>query len=208
VGGPHQRSSWRGSAHSCQTRSGEASNSASRVRSTPAGSCGRRSRSSVSLLGAVFDELGHAVDAAAPQLLIVVEQATRDAQPLEVGADDLASPDALLGDQAGPLEDGDVLLVPLLRSSSGVAGQLGDALLAFDRAAHGVAAGVVRQRAEHAIEVGRSDPHKYNHTIVLLGVKPRTSAFGIRSSTSGTRDDVRRVARGHDRIRALVRRAA
>ena len=31
VGGPHQRSSWRGSAQSCQTRSGEASNSASSV---------------------------------------------------------------------------------------------------------------------------------------------------------------------------------
>ena len=40
-----------------------------------------------------------------------------------------------------------------------VAGQLGDALLAVDRAAHDVAAGVVRQRAEHAVEVWRGDLH-------------------------------------------------
>ena len=56
------------------------------------------------------DELGHAVDAAAPQLLVLVEQAAREAEPLDVGPDDLAPPDALLGHEAGPLEHRDVLL--------------------------------------------------------------------------------------------------
>ena len=32
------------------------------------------------------------------------------AQPLDVGADDLASPGSVLGDKAGPFEDRDVLL--------------------------------------------------------------------------------------------------
>src|SRR3712207_7459282 len=44
------------------------------------------------------------------QLLVTVEQAPRNAKPLEVGADDLPPPDAVLADEAGPLEDGDVLL--------------------------------------------------------------------------------------------------
>ncbi len=47
-----------------------------------------------------------------------------------------------------------------------VAGQLGDPLLAVDRAAHDVAAGVVRQGAEHAVEVGWGELHWYNHTVV------------------------------------------
>ena len=100
----------------------------------------------------VGDELGHAVDAAAPQLLVLVEQAPRDAQPLDVGADDLPAPDALLGDQAGPLEDRDVLLHGR-EAHRVVAGQLGDALLAVDRPADDVAPGGVGQRAEDAVEV-------------------------------------------------------
>ena len=111
------------------------------------------------------DELGHAVDPAAPQLLVLVEQAARHAQSLDIGADDLASPDALLGDQPGPLEDRDVLL-HRREAHRVVAGQLCDALLAVDRAAHDVAPGVVRQGAEHAVEVGWGELHGYNHTVV------------------------------------------
>jgi len=61
------------------------------------------------LLG-VGNEVGHAVDAAPPQLLVLVEQVAHDAKPLEIGAHDFAASDALLGDQAGAFEDGDVLL--------------------------------------------------------------------------------------------------
>ncbi|MBV9322495.1 MAG: hypothetical protein JO352_01760 [Chloroflexi bacterium] len=54
--------------------------------------------------------LGGAIDAAEPQLLVLIELATPDAQPLEIGADDPAPPDALFGNQASQLENGDVLL--------------------------------------------------------------------------------------------------
>ena len=81
-----------------------------------------------------------------------------DAQPLEVGADDLAAPDALLGDQAGPLEDRDVLLHGR-EAHRVVAGQLGDALLAVDRPADDVAPRGVGQGAEHAVEVGWGELH-------------------------------------------------
>ena len=90
--------------------------------------------------------------AAAPQLLVLVEQAPRHAEPLEIGADDLPPPDALLGDQAGPLEDGDVLL-HRREAHRVVAGQLGDALLAVDRPAHDVPPGGITQRAEDAVVV-------------------------------------------------------
>src|SRR4029450_3062466 len=91
--------------------------------STPGGPCGRRSRSSGLLR--VGDECGHPVEPPAPQLLVSVEQASRTAQALDVGADDLAAPDAHLGHQAGPFEDGDVLL-PGLEAHRVVLGQLGD----------------------------------------------------------------------------------
>ena len=73
------------------------------------------------------DEVGHAVDAAAPQRLVLVEQAARQAQPVDVGPDDLAAAGALLGDQAGPLEHRDVLLHGR-EAHRVVVGQLGDAL--------------------------------------------------------------------------------
>jgi hypothetical protein len=80
------------------------------------------------MLPGVGNEVGHAVDAAAPQLLILVEQATHEAQSLETGADDLAASDALLADQAGAFEDGDVLLDR--REAHGVvAGEFADALV-------------------------------------------------------------------------------
>src|SRR5919206_877859 len=90
------------------------------------------------------NELGHAVDAAAPELLVLVEQAAHDAEALEIGADDLAASNALLGDQAGPLEDGDVLL-DRGEAHGVMAGQLDDALLGADRAADDVAARAVRE---------------------------------------------------------------
>ena len=56
-----------------------------------------------------------------------VEQAARQAEPLEVGAHDLAAAGALLGDQAGPFQDRDVLL-HRREAHRVVPGQLGDAL--------------------------------------------------------------------------------
>src|SRR5437868_2284841 len=116
------------------------------------------------LLG-VGNEVGHAVDAAAPQLLVLVEQVAHDAEAFEIGADELAASDALLGDQPSPLEDGDVLL------DGGeahwvVAGQLDDALVGADRAADDVAPRLIGERAEHAIKHGRRDVHIYNRMVV------------------------------------------
>src|SRR5438046_540614 len=70
---------------------------------------GSRSESLLGLL-CFGDEIGHAGEAVAPQLLVSVEQAAHHAQPVRVGADDLASSIAVLADQARPLEDRDVLL--------------------------------------------------------------------------------------------------
>jgi hypothetical protein len=47
-----------------------------------------------------------------------------------------------------------------------VAGHFGHALLSADRAADDVTPRGVRQRAEHAIEVGWYVLHWYNHTVV------------------------------------------
>src|SRR5918994_2659671 len=126
--------------------------------------CGWRSRSSVCLLWRVVNELAHALDALAPQLLVTVEQAPRDAEPLEVGADDLPPPAAVLSDEARPLEDGDVLL-HRREAHRVVRGQLGYALLPVDRAAHDVAPGGVTQCAEDAVVV-EGDLQSYNHTVV------------------------------------------
>src|SRR5262249_22935797 len=81
---------------------------------------------------------------------------------------DDGGPDALFGNQAGPLENGDVLLDGR-EAHRVVAGELDDALVGGDRAAHDVAASVVRKSAEHAIEVtegGRRALHEYNHMVV------------------------------------------
>ena len=73
----------------------------------------------------------------------------------EVGPDDLATTDPLLGDEARPLEDGDVLLHGR-EAHRVVAGDLGDALLAGDRAAHDVTPGGVGQGGEDASKSGSS----------------------------------------------------
>src|ERR1035437_8801829 len=64
--------------------------------------CGWRWQSCVVPLSA-DDEIGHALDAAAPQRLVPVEQAPSHLEPLHVGAHDLAAARALLGDQTGAL---------------------------------------------------------------------------------------------------------
>ena len=93
---------------------------------------------------------------------------------MEVGADDLAAADALLGDQPSPLEDGDVLLHR--REAHGVVvGQLGDALMAGHRAAHDVAPRGISQGAEDAVVV-EHQLHSYNHTVVRQRCQGRASA--------------------------------
>jgi hypothetical protein len=47
-----------------------------------------------------------------------------------------------------------------------VAGELEDALLGADRTADDVAARVIREGGEHAVEVWRRDLHLYNYTVV------------------------------------------
>ena len=98
------------------------------------------------------DEVGHAVDAAAPERLVLVEQAARQAKPLDVGAHDLAPAGALLGDQAGPLEHRDVLLHGR-EAHRVVPGQLGDALAAVQRAQDDVTPGGIGQGGEDVVGV-------------------------------------------------------
>src|SRR3954453_21799716 len=136
------------------------------------------------LLG-VGNEVGHLVDAATPQLLVLVEQVAHHAQRLEIGAHDLAASDALLGDQAGALEDGDVLL-DRREAHGGVVGQLDDALLGADRAAGDVAPRVIGERAEHAVEVyeggRRNDSNLYNLMVVSTGVSKRVPLLQRKSA--------------------------
>ena len=88
----------------------------------------------------------------------MIEQSTDGEQLREIGADDFAAPDALFADQASPFKDGDVLLHGG-KAHRVMAGELDDALLTSDRAADDVAASVIGERAEHAIEVGRRGQH-------------------------------------------------
>ena len=87
--------------------------------------------------------------------------------PLEVGADDLPSPRCELADEAGPLEDGDVLL-DRREAHRVVGGQLGHALLPVDRAAYGP--GGRRCRAEARREVERPHPPRAGLPYRLRGV--------------------------------------
>ena len=49
-----------------------------------------------------------------------------------------------------------------------------DALLGVDGATDDVAPRVIGQSAEHAVEVGRSDLHRYNHMVVSLACQATT----------------------------------
>src|SRR5688572_21393860 len=94
----------------------------------------------------------HALDALAPERLVAVEQAPCDTECLDVGVDDLPPPAAVLADEAGPLEDRNVLL-HRREAHRVVAGQLGHALLPVDRPAQDVAPGGVTQCPEDAVVV-------------------------------------------------------
>jgi hypothetical protein len=104
------------------------------------------------LLRRFADELSHTLYAPAPQILVPVEDAPRGAESLEIGTDDLPPPDAVLGDKAGALEDGDVLL-HRGEAHRVVRGQLGHTLLPFDRPADDVPAGWVTQCAKDEVVV-------------------------------------------------------
>ena len=101
---------------------------------------------------AAGDEVRHAIDAAAPQRLVLVEQAARQAERLHVGADDLAAAAALLGDQPGPLEHGDVLL-DRREAHRVVAGELGHALAAAQRPEDDVTPRGIGQRGEDDVGI-------------------------------------------------------
>src|SRR5437667_10448980 len=96
-----------------------------------------------------------------------------------MGAHDLAAADALLGDQAGTFEDGDMLL-NRREAHWVVAGQLDDALLGADRAADDVAPRVIGERAEHTVEVyeggWRNDWNLYNLMVVSVVCQARAVA--------------------------------
>src|SRR5207247_11468934 len=104
-------------------------------------------------------------------LLGLAAQAGRDEQRLEVGADDPAAADALRRDQACALENRDVLL-DRREAHLVMAGQLEDALLGADRPADDVAACVIPEGGEHAVEVQRRDLHAYHRTVVSAGRQP------------------------------------
>ena len=76
----------------------------------------------------------------------------RDEQSRLLGANDLATPDALLSDQAGPLENGHVLLDGG-KAHRVVRGDLRDALLPRYRSADDVASRRVSEGGEDAVEV-------------------------------------------------------
>ena len=108
IGGPHQRSSLRGSAHSSHTRSSGASNSAVMVRVQAS----RSLSTLVTVTGVPFfgEDFGHAGHAAAPQVFELVERAPCPGHGGDLGAHERLPPAALLGHQAGALEHGHVLL--------------------------------------------------------------------------------------------------
>src|SRR5437588_6193770 len=98
----------------------------------------------------------HAVDPSPPKLLVLVEQPACDKKGLEAGADDLASADALLRDQASALENRDMLL-DCREAHRVMAGQLDDPLLAADGTSDDIASCVIREGCEDAVEVQRRD---------------------------------------------------
>src|SRR5690349_1861821 len=113
LGGPHQRSSWRGSAQSCQTRSTGASSSAVSVivkaSKSFCTSVTGMVRSSL-LGGGLGEDLVDALDSAAPERLELVERLVGAAQGVGLGLDDLFASAPLFADQTGPLEQRHVLL--------------------------------------------------------------------------------------------------
>src|SRR6185503_16826402 len=119
--------------------------------------CRSRSRSCVELL-LVADEAGHAVDSAAPERLVLVQQPARDREPIDPGLDDLPTPGPRLGHEAGALEDRDVLLHGS-EAHRVVRRELGDALLAGHRATEDVAPGGVREGAEDPVDGGWLEWH-------------------------------------------------
>ena len=174
MGGPHQRSSWRGSAHSCHTRSIGAANSATIT---------RRSRSSsLSMLtmlirgprGRLGEQLHHPVHAAAPRALEVVEHPPRPADGGAVGVDELLPPAPLLGHETGPLQHRDVLLHR--REAHGVAGgEPRDRRVLHQAAVQDVPARRVGQRVEHAVDL-LAGQLIYNHPVVRYGIGGRRVA--------------------------------
>jgi hypothetical protein len=110
------------------------------------------------------DEAGHALDATAPQRLVLIEQAPSQLEPLDVGAHDLAAAGALLGDEAGALEHGDVLL-DRCKAHRVVPGQLDDALTTVEGPHDDIAPGRIREGGKDVVGVERGG-HLYNHTVV------------------------------------------
>src|SRR2546423_601028 len=88
----------------------------------------------------------------------------------------LPAADALLRDQACALENRDVLL-DRREAHRVMAGQLEDALLGADRAADDVAACVIREGGEHAVEARRRDLHA-DTTIGLYQHRVKARASG------------------------------
>lgn len=99
-----------------------------------------------------------------PERLVLVEQAACPAERFHVGLDDLATTRALLGNQTGPLEDGDVLLHGR-EAHRVVPGDLGNAFGSGYRAEDDVTTGGIGQRGKGSIGVER-DLHRNNHTVV------------------------------------------
>src|SRR5688500_8613003 len=122
------------------------------------------SLSSFFWLGAVGKQGRHAAHSPAPGRLELVEGLPGAADRAGIGAHELLPPTALLGDQAGPLQHGDVLLhgreahrVSLRESRNrGLAG---------GAAAKNVAAGRVRQGMEQFVDRLVSQLI-YNHLVV------------------------------------------
>ena len=150
AGGPHQRSSWRGSLQTCQTRAIGASKRAVMVRVLASASLTTLITVIAALLRRIREELLDAVDAPAPERFEIVEQAMGGPQRRDVAAHALLAAVAGLGDEPRALERADVL-VHRGEADRVAAGQVGDRMRVLQHHGEDVAARGVGQRVEERV---------------------------------------------------------
>ena len=97
------------------------------------------------------EDVAEPVEPVPPERLEDLELLAGVPQCRDVGADEVLPALPALDHQPGPLENGDVLL-DRREADWVVAGELEDALLGADRAADNVAARVIRESGEEAVE--------------------------------------------------------
>src|SRR6266545_771887 len=165
VGGPHHRSSWRGSCHTCHTRSTLASNSATNVSVSAWSSLCELTTAMGLLPFSVFgQDLFNASGAVQPELLVGIEQAGRLPKRRHVSVHHLLPSASLFGNERSPFQDRHVLL-HRCEAHREVLCESRYRLLVADHPGHDVATRGVRQGVEDAVGV-RLAQLTYNHVVV------------------------------------------